>query len=392
MLSFDNTETAFKSKSDKELRKAWWMFRLIGNRNFVQFSKPLAKPLLNLGGPFSFIVRHTFFNHFCGGETIRDCAETITHLAKFHVHTILDYSVEGKESESDFEHTTEEIIQTQERAGLDMHIPFNVFKLTGIARFTLLEKLSAGIALSTSEQEEFDRVKNRVERIFRKAEEVGRSIMIDAEESWIQPVIDQLALEGMRRYNRQRAFVFNTIQLYRHDRLQMLKELAETAAHEGFIPGVKLVRGAYMEKERERALAGAYPDPIQISKADTDHDFNAAMTFVAERIDQMALCAGTHNEESSLLLTRMMEEKSIPKNHPHIWFSQLLGMSDHISFNLAASGYNVAKYVPYGPLRDVLPYLIRRAEENTSVSGQTSRELTLITKEKNRRKLSGAKI
>lgn len=386
MLSLDNTEIAFRSKTNSELKKAWWMFRFISNPKFVQFCKPLAAPALWLGGPFSWMIKHTFFNHFCGGESINDCDITVKRLARHHVQTILDYSVEGKETEADFDRTAGEIIQTQERAGIDIHIPFNVFKLTGLARFGLLESLSNGSMLTRAESEEYERVKIRVESIFKKAAEINRSIMIDAEESWIQPVIDRIALDGMRRYNRDRAIVYNTIQLYRRDGLQILQRLAETAAEEGFIAGVKIVRGAYMEKERERAKLKQYPDPIQPDKAAADRDFNLALRFIADHSNHIALCAGTHNEASTLLLAGIMKEKGIPADHPHFWFSQLLGMSDHISFNLASAGYNVAKYVPYGPLKDVLPYLIRRAEENTSVSGQTGRELALLSKEIKRRK------
>jgi len=386
MLSLHNTEIAFRSKSDLELRKAWWMFRLIRSNRFVQFCKPLARPALQIGGPFKWAIERTFFSHFCGGESIRTCESTLETLAKYKVHTILDFSVEGKESEADFERTAREILQTQDRAGMDLNIPFNVFKLTGLARFGLLEKISAGEPLSVAETEEFDRVKARVERIFKKADEVNRSIMVDAEETWIQPVVDMLVLEGMRRYNKERALIYTTFQLYAHSSLQALKNLVELSIQEGFMPGVKLVRGAYMEKERERAAALNYPDPIQPDKAATDRDFNEALAFVMKHINRMALCAGSHNEDSALLLTRLMNENSLPKNHPNIWFSQLLGMSDHISFNLAESGYNVAKYVPYGPLKDVLPYLIRRAEENTSVAGQTGRELSLISAELERRK------
>ncbi|MBX7202678.1 MAG: proline dehydrogenase family protein [Bacteroidia bacterium] len=386
MLSFDNTETAFRGHSNSELRKALWMYRLISSQRFVQFCKPLAKPLLQIGGPFKWLVKTTFFQHFCGGESIANCDDTVAFLAKYKVHSILDFSVEGKDQEADFERTTGEILQTQERAGMDLNIPFNVFKITGIARFQLLEKVSAGEQLSVVEQDEFERVKNRVERIFKKAVEVNKSVMIDAEETWIQPAIDALCLDGMRKYNRERPQVFNTIQLYRADGLKMLQQLTEKAKAEGFYVGVKLVRGAYMEKERERAAAMGLQDPIQPDYASTNQNFDAALRHVIEHIDSTAVCAGTHNENSALLLTRLMQEKNLPKNHPHIWFSQLLGMSEHISFNLAEAGYNVAKYVPYGPVQDVLPYLIRRAEENTSVAGQTGRELSLITKEIERRK------
>jgi proline dehydrogenase len=306
------------------------------------------------------------------------------------VGTILDYSVEGKESEADFDHTCDEIEATQNRALLDDNVPFCVFKLTGLARFALLEKVSLGAVLSEAESNEFEHVRNRVERLCKKAFDDGTRIMMDAEESWIQPVMDELMLEMMQKYNRERAVVYNTFQMYRHDRLLKLKELIETAKSQNFNAGIKLVRGAYMEKERKRAAELQYPDPIQPNKQATDSDYNQAIELITNNISCCAVCAGTHNEESSSYLVKQMAEKGIKANDERIFFSQLLGMSDHISFNLAAASYNVVKYVPYGPVKEVLPYLIRRAEENTSVAGQTSRELDLLTREKKRRQKDSA--
>mgnify|MGYP003737515903 CR=1 FL=1 len=386
MVSFENTEIAFKSKSNQELSKAWWLFRFIGSNQLVRIAKPFAGIAVNIGFPFRYMIKQTIFQHFCGGENIGDCEHTIAHLAKYHVHTILDYSVEGKESEADFDRTTQEIIDTQERSVLDEHIPFSVFKLTGIARFAILEKASSGETLTEAERSELDRIRHRVERICKRASELERSVMMDAEESWIQPIMDELMLEMMKRFNKEKAVVYNTFQMYRHDRLAKLKELHAQALEFGFYPGVKLVRGAYMEKERARALEMSYPSPIQPDKNATDRDYNAALTFMMEHIDRFSICAGSHNESSAALLIQLMEEKKIPKNDQRVYFSQLLGMSDHISFNLSHAGYNVAKYVPYGPVKDVLPYLIRRADENTSVAGQTSRELSLLNKERTRRK------
>lgn len=386
MVSFENTEIAFKSKTNIELNKAWWLFRFIGNNQLVKLTKPFAGIAVKIGFPFRYMIKHTIFQHFCGGETIRDCEETIAHLASFDVHTILDYSVEGKESESDFDRTTQEIIDTQERSVLDEHIPFSVFKLTGIARFELLEKASSNDELSETERLELERVTNRVERICKRAFELDRCVMMDAEESWIQPIMDKLMLDMMRKFNKDRAVVYNTFQMYRHERLKKLEELNTQAENESFYAGVKLVRGAYMEKERKRALELNYLSPIQIDKNATDVDYDAALQFMVEHINRFAFCAGSHNENSATLLINLMEKHKIQPNDSRIYFSQLLGMSDHISFNLSNAGFNVAKYVPYGPLKDVLPYLIRRADENTSVAGQTSRELTLISKERSRRK------
>jgi len=385
MVSFDNTEIAFESKSNTELMKAFWLFKFIGNKSMVRLSKPFAGIAVRIPFPFKYMIKETIFSHFCGGENIRDCEATIAHLSKYDVHTILDYSVEGKETEEDFERTTEEIIDTQERAAIDDAIPFNVFKLTGIARFALLEKVSVGEKLTENEKHEFERVKERVERICKKANEVDRSVMMDAEESWIQPVMDELMLEMMKKYNTEKAIVYNTFQMYRHDRLNALKEVHEEAVKENFYLGVKLVRGAYMEKERKRASEMNYASPIQKDKEASDRDYDAALLFIAKNIERIAVCVGSHNEESSMYMTKLMVENNIAKSSSNVYFSQLLGMSDHISFNLSRAGYNVAKYVPYGPVKDVLPYLIRRADENTSVAGQTSRELMLLSKEKKRR-------
>jgi proline dehydrogenase len=390
MISFDDTETAFKHKSNSELRKAWWLFTFIGNNRLVACSKPFAEIAARLA-PTRWIIQETIYAHFCGGTSIRNCEKTIANLAASHVGTILDYSVEGKESEADFDRTCDEIQATQNRALLDEHVPFCVFKLTGLARFTLLEKVSNGIELTESERHEFNNVRKRVERLCKKAFDDGTRIMMDAEESWIQQVMDDLMLEMMLKYNRERAVVYNTFQMYRHDRLAKLTELIDKAKSEKFTAGIKLVRGAYMEKERKRAAEQNYTDPIQANKVSTDNDYNAALRLMIENIQYCAFCAGTHNEESSALLVSLMIENKIQPGDERIYFSQLLGMSDHISFNLAASGYNIVKYVPYGPVKEVLPYLIRRAEENTSVAGQTGRELDLLTREKKRRQVGASR-
>jgi proline dehydrogenase len=384
MLSFENTEIAFKYRSNAELSKAYWLFKLIGSNRLVKLSKPFAYIAVRLAFG-RYLIRKTIYAHFCGGTDIEDCEKTINTLDAFSIGTILDYSVEGKESEEDFERTFNEITETQNRAQLDDKVPFCVFKLTGIARFGLLEKVSAGKELTEAERHEFERVKQRVERLCKKAFEDNSRIMMDAEETWIQPVMDHLILDMMRKYNRERAVVYNTYQMYRHDRLNIIKEWHAIAINEGFKVGAKLVRGAYMEKERQRASEMHYEDPIQATKQATDTDYNNALEFIVQNIDVFALCAGTHNEESSLKLTALMNECGLKAKDERIYFSQLLGMSDPISFNLAHAGYNVAKYVPYGPVADVLPYLMRRADENTSVAGQTSRELNLLLKEKKRR-------
>lgn len=383
MISFENTENAFKSKSDADLNRSYWLFKLIGNPLLVAAGAAFGPLALKVG--FKGLIKATIFRQFVGGENINDCAQTIDHLARFNIGTILDYSVEGKESEEDFEHCVEETIGAIEKAKGNVNIPFCVFKVTGLARFAILEKVSAENPLSSQEQAEWERVRARVRKISSAAAKAAQPLFVDAEESWIQPAIDSLANENMAEFNKNSVVVYNTYQLYRHDRLQYLITSFEKAQSGAYHLGAKLVRGAYMEKERARALANNYPSPIQTSKEKTDADYDTALKFCIDHLDRMAVCAGTHNEKSSAYLVKLLNEKGISTNDKRVCFSQLLGMSDHISFNLSLSAYNVAKYVPYGPVAEVLPYLIRRARENTSVKGQTGRELSLIMKEKKRR-------
>lgn len=384
-ISFDNTEIAFGYKSNSELRKSYYLFKLIGNPGFVSFGKYATNFALKLGIPIGWAIRNNIFKQFCGGESIAECARATKILDRFHIGTILDYSVEGKESEADFDHTRDETLQTIRTANGNPHIPFSVFKVTGLARFELLEKVNAKEKLSDEEIAEWQRVRGRVDDICALAYETGTPLFIDAEDSWIQDAIDQLTEEMMEKYNREKAIVFNTLQMYRHDRLEFLKISHQKAIQKGYFLGLKLVRGAYMEKERARALEKNYRDPIQPDKPTCDKDFDTAVDYCIQHIDRIAICAGTHNENSSLRLAQLMDEKQIARNDKRVYFAQLFGMSDHISFNLANAGYNVAKYVPYGPIKEVVPYLIRRAQENTSVKGQTGRELSLILKEMRRR-------
>jgi proline dehydrogenase len=386
IVSFDNTEVAFAAKSDADLQRAYWLFRMIGVNFLVRLSPAFFSAAMFLRLPVKGLIRATAFRHFCGGESIDDCSRTIQKLADFHIGTILDYSVEGKDNEEAFEHSLRETLATIHHAKNDPRIPFSVFKTTGFARLALLEKVNAGHALTAEEQAEFDRVKNRVLTMCRTGYENNVPVYIDAEDISIQDVIDRLATEMMQRFNTRQVMVYNTLQLYRTDRLAFLKESYEHARANGYLLGVKIVRGAYMERERKRAEALGLPSPIYPDKASCDRAYDDAIRFCVEHVDHVAVCAGTHNEKSSLLLTELMQQHKIEPGHPHIWFSQLLGMSDHISFNLSRLGYNVTKYVPFGPVESVLPYLIRRAQENTSVAGQTSRELGLILQERRRRK------
>jgi len=389
LISFDDTETAFISKSSADLNRAVYLFKMISYNWLVRMSPPFVNFAIWAHLPIKGIIKATIFRHFCGGESIDDCQRTIQSLSKYHIGTILDYSVEGKESEVDFDLGLKQTLATIQRAKGDSGIPFSVFKPSGFVRFALLEKKNAGKELTTAEQEEFDRFKNRVNTICKTGFENNVPIYVDAEETWIQDAVDDVVREMMMKYNKEKVMVYNTIQMYRTDRLDFLKAEYQHALANNYHTGFKIVRGAYMEKERERAKKMGYPSPIQADKAASDRDYDASVKFCVDHIDRMAVCAGTHNEQSCLNLVALMEEKKLPHNHPNIWFSQLYGMSDHISYNLSKKGYNVSKYVPYGPVTSVLPYLIRRAQENTSAAGQMGRELSLLMMEKKRRKLVG---
>ena len=386
MISFDNTEKAFISKSDSDLIRSYRLFKIIGNPSVVNMGTILTPLALNLHLPIKGLIKGTIYKQFVGGEDIKECDKTIKELAKYNIGTILDYSVEGKESEADFDACRNETIETIHRAKNDNSIPFCVFKVTGLASLDILEKVSAKKTLSEAEKAAWERIKKRVQDISEEAYKNNKPLFIDAEESWIQPAIDELATANKEKFNKERAIIYNTYQLYRHDRLIYLEACIKHAKENGYHVGAKLVRGAYMEKERKRAKEMGYPSPIQSDKHGSDKDYNYALELCVKNIDCVSICAGTHNEQSSMLLVDLMAKNNIQPNDRRIYFSQLLGMSDHISYNLSLTGYNVAKYVPYGPVKEVLPYLLRRAQENTSVKGQTGRELSLIIKEKNRRK------
>ena len=385
-IPFDNTEVAFSYKSNSELKKANLIFSIVNNPTTSSIATSLAKASLAIHLPIKGIIRATVFQHFCGGETIDDSDRTIATLHKFGVGTILDYSVEGAKDEAGFEKTTQEIVNTIEKAKNNPAIPFSVFKPTGLAAFDLLEKVHANVNLSVEDQAAWDRVHQRVDRICKKAFDCGVPVLIDAEDSWIQKPIDDLAYEMMRKYNGAKAIVFNTYQMYHKAMLGNLKQAITDAEKGNYFFGAKLVRGAYMEKEAERAEKLGYENPIHPNKAATDEAFNQGLTVCVENRSRVSLVCGSHNEFSNQYLATLMEKLNIPHQDRHMWFAQLLGMSDNISFNLAKAGYNVVKYVPFGPVETVMPYLLRRAAENTSVAGQSSRELTLIRKELKRRK------
>jgi proline dehydrogenase len=386
MIDFTNTEVAFKMKTKNDLRQSKLLFATLSSPQVVQTLKGLTLASLFLKLPIKGIVKATVFRQFCGGESVEECQPQIDRLAEGNVQAILDYSVEGKAEEADFDRTLETTLDTIRFAQNNPGVPFGVFKPTGVGAIEWYEKVSLKQELSAEESESWARVLARWEKIFMLASEMKIPVMIDAEESWIQPVVDELAFGFMAKYNTQTPIVYNTAQLYRHDRLEQLKMALARAKEEGFIYGVKIVRGAYMEKERKRAEAKGYTDPIQPNKAATDRDYNAALELILSHIDYMTVVVGTHNEDSVALTATLMRKHGIAFDSRKVYVAQLFGMSDHISFNAANSGLNVAKYLPFGPVKDVLPYLFRRAEENTAVEGQTGRELGLLTKELDRRK------
>ena len=384
---FNNTQIAFSLKSDTELDRAYFLFKLIANEPLVRIGTAVTNFALKAHLPVDGLIRATVFDHFCGGVNELDCLSVVDKMYTKGVSSVLDYSVEGKEEEAQFDAALNMTLKTIEFAKERKAIPFAVFKPTGLGRLDLYTKVGEKQPLSFEEQTEWNKVIDRFELVCKTAHNNDVALLIDAEESWMQDAADDLVEEMMRKYNKEKVIVFSTLQMYRWDRLDYLKQLHEKSKIEGFYIGMKVVRGAYMEKEHERAKEKNYPTPICASKKATDDNYNAAVDYMMHHIDKMAIFAGTHNEESSYKLLQMLATNEIDKSDTRVWFGQLYGMSDNISYNLAANGYNVAKYLPFGPVRDVMPYLIRRAEENTSVAGQTSRELNLLKTERERRKL-----
>ncbi|MCZ8198542.1 MAG: proline dehydrogenase family protein [Flavobacterium sp.] len=383
---FNNTEVAFALKSDTELDRAYFLFKMIANEPLVRIGTAVTNFALKAHLPVDGLIRATVFDHFCGGVNEIDCLSVVDKMYTKGVSSVLDYSVEGKEEEAQFDAALEMTLKTVEFAKERQAIPFAVFKPTGLGRLDLYTKVGEKQPLSAEEQAEWDKVKERFEIICKTAHSKDVALLIDAEESWMQDAADDLVEDMMRKYNKEKVIVFNTLQMYRWDRMDYLKALHERAKADSFYIGMKLVRGAYMEKENKRAEENGYPTPICASKQATDDNYNIAVDYMMKHIDKMAIFAGTHNEESSYKLMEMLKINNIEIKDQRIWFGQLYGMSDNISYNLASHGYNVAKYLPFGPVRDVMPYLIRRAEENTSVAGQTSRELNLLKAERDRRK------
>lgn len=384
---FENTATAFSLKTDSELERAYFLFKMIANEPLVKMGTLMTNFAIRAKLPVEGLIRATVFDHFCGGVNEEDCLPVVDRMWEKKVCSVLDYSVEGKEEEDPFDNATRIILKILDFVKEKEAIPFAVFKPTGFGRFALYQKISEQKELSDTEKAEWQRVVKRFDQVCKKAYDLDVALLIDGEESWMQDAADDLVEEMMQKYNKEKAVVFNTLQMYRWDRLPYLKELQKRAQEKGFKIGVKVVRGAYMEKENERAKEKGYPTPICESKLATDINFDETVAYIIENLDIISIFSGTHNEESCYKLIELMDKNGIAKNNNGVWFGQLYGMSDHISFNLAANGYNVAKYLPFGPVRDVMPYLIRRAEENTSVAGQTTRELSLLKKERKRRKI-----
>jgi proline dehydrogenase len=401
-IVFDNTEIAFAHRSARELREANWLFSTMTHPWLVKLGTTLTPMALKAGLPIKGLIRATIFEHFVGGETLEATARVAKKLAQSNVKAILDYGVEGKEGEENFDHAEKEFIRVINYASTQPNIPFMSVKVTGFARFDLLQKLDilmhqgngslikrydhAIETLEENERNEWKRVHDRLFNVCKTGAEKNVGVFVDAEESWIQDPVDALTMLLMDQFNKQKAVVYNTLQMYRHDRLKFLEDSYSASKTRGFILGAKLVRGAYMEKERKRAALMGYPSPIQVDKEATDRDFNLGVKFCIDHIEDISLAIASHNEHSNLYGTQLLKQKGLPLDHKHVHFSQLYGMSDNITYNLAKAGCSVSKYLPFGPIKDVIPYLMRRAQENTSVGGQTGRELALIKTEIKRRK------
>lgn len=386
MEDFTNTKTAFILKSNYELHSARWLFKILSSSRLVNWVSKLTYIAIKLHLPIAWIIKPTLYRHFVGGETLEQCNTTISRLHSGNVYSILDYSVEGTQSPQGIEKAMKEITRNIIHASKQKEIPFAVFKTTAFIKNSILKKKSRGHTLNSSEQIQYTAFIHNINILCKTAFENNTAVLIDAEESWYQNSIDEVASLMMKQYNRERITVYNTLQMYRHDRLQYLHTSYSNALHDGYYLGVKLVRGAYMEKERLKAKEQHKPSPIHPTKDATDKAFDQALDFIIQRLNNISLICGTHNEPSTIHLINLMQQQQIEHNNPHIWFSQLYGMSDNISFNLASKGFNVVKYIPYGPVLSVLPYLIRRANENTAITGQTNRELQIIQQEILRRR------
>ncbi|MDL2208264.1 proline dehydrogenase family protein [Parabacteroides sp. OttesenSCG-928-O15] len=387
MLDFNNTEIAFSSKSKKELQNAYMLYTVMKYPWIVKAGKWASNIAIKIHFPLGWIVKPTLYKQFVGGETLEECRKIVSYLEKYNVKSTMDFSAEGEQTPDGIEATFRETLRSVDNAKANPNIAYAVFKPSTITRDEILCKASEKRKdLTIDEIKEFREFKERFMALCRRAYDNDVRILVDAEDYCFQDAIDELTDEAMREFNKERPIVFATLQMYRHDRMPYLQRILDDSIEKGYYPGIKFVRGAYMEEERKRAAEMGYPDPICKDKQATDDNFDAGVAFVVEHIDRMELFMGTHNEDSNYKLAKLIDEKGLKRDNPRIFFSQLMGMSDNISFNLSHAGYNVTKYVPYAPVRDVLPYLLRRAEENTSVKGQTGRELRMLQIEMNRRK------
>lgn len=391
-VSFDNTQVAFQHRSGRDLFLAWTIFSLTKHPFLMKLLTRAVKVLMALRMPIRPIIKATVFKLFCGGESKAEYQQVIANLRKADIGTILDYAVEGSADAASFDSTEAELLKIIAEAKHNPDIPCTCLKVTAVAAFTLMERVSAGKPLTDDQKAQWEAAKARLDRICRAAHDSAKPIYIDAEESWIQTAVDAAIEEMMARYNTEQAIVYTTLQMYRWDRLDYLKRLIDDARRGGYHLGIKVVRGAYMEQERERAREMGYPSPINPTQEDTHRDYNTAIETIMDNIDVVEICLGTHNEYSCKLMAHLMAERNLPNGHPHVTFSQLYGMSDNISFNLSKAGYNVSKYLPYGPVEATLPYLTRRAEENTAIAGQMSKELEIIVRERQRRKSAGQSL
>lgn len=388
-LDFSNTAVAFAYRKKFDLIKAYNMFYLMKYDWLVKVGTNVTMKAVESGivAPFSIAMKPTVYKLFCGGPSLERSVEKIDRLYEYGVQCILDYGVEAQENSQGFEQTEAEIKKAIKFAHEQASVPIVVSKFTGLIRFSILEKLHKGVALNEDEKSSFEASKKIIDSICQLAHDRNVGLFVDAEESWIQQPLDDLVDEMMAKYNQKTAIVYNTIQLYRKDRLDYLKSAHQKANAGGYIYAAKLVRGAYMEKEAKRAKEYGYESPIQETKTATDRDYDLAVKYCLTHLNEISVCIATHNEDSCLSAVKILEESRFDRRDNRVFFSQLLGMGDHISFNLAQAGYNVAKYMPYGPVKEVIPYLVRRAQENTSVAGQMGRELSLLRKEMRRRGL-----
>ena len=386
-MNFDNTQKAYQLKTDRDLQKAYYLFLLFSNKKLVSFGSSFTRLILRMKLPVSYIFKITFFSQFCAGLNKKESLKVVNSLRSYKILSYLHYAVEAVKTEKGMEISKNNTLETLSFSNENKSLLFSVFKATSLGPINLFEKKSSGITLTDSEKNEWKRIELRIDTCCAAAKKIGVKMLIDAEESWIQPAIDQIAESLMEKYNKKIPLIYTTLQMYRKDRMIYMKNLYNKASKRNFKVGIKLVRGAYIEKENLKAYKLGKPTPICESKELTDQNFNNGLDYMLSKINIGSLFLGSHNEQSILRVTEWMSQNKISKNHPHIWFSQLYGMADHISFNLASSGYQVVKYVPYGPVNDVIPYLMRRAEENTSITGQTPRELSLIKKELKRRRV-----